>query len=101
MTRSFRLLGLLAILALPFASCSSGTKDGDTNVENGSAKHIEPNNEPSRVSHNSGDPEGPNASNGDSLAAGIARDTTHRPTGKQIFNSADRAIDRNHDGIAD
>jgi hypothetical protein len=101
MTRTYRLLGLLAVLALPFASCSSGNKPGDTNVEKGSTKKLEAENEPSRVSNESGDASGHATNNGDSLAAGLSRDTTHRPTGKQIFNKADRAIDRNHDGIAD
>jgi hypothetical protein len=88
MTRTFRLLGLLAVLALPIASCSSGTKPGDTNVEKGSTKEREPNAPPADLG-------------ADSAAAGLSRDTTHRPTGKQIFNKADRAADRNHDGIAD
>lgn len=88
MTRTFRLLGLLAVLALPLASCSSGTKPGDTNVEKGSTKEREPNTRPADLS-------------ADSAAAGLSRDTSHRPTGKQIFNKADRAMDRNHDGIAD
>lgn len=90
MTRTYRLLGLLATLALPLAACNSGNKAGDTNVELGSTKKIESNNEASNGN-----------ANGDSLAAGIPRDTARRPTGKQIFNSADRAADRNHDGIAD
>jgi len=101
MTRSLRLFGLLAVLALPLASCSSGTKDGDTNVEDNAAKARESDSEPSRVSHESGDPQGPTTSNGDSLAAGLARDTARRPTGKQLYKAADRAVDRNHDGIAD
>jgi hypothetical protein len=101
MTRTYRLLGMLAVVALPLASCSSGTKPGDTNVEKGSTKKLEPETEPSRVSNDAGDGSGHKTNNGDSLAAGIARDTTHRPTGKQIFNKADRAMDRNHDGIAD
>ncbi len=88
MNRTFRLLGLLAALALPIASCSSGTKDGDTNVELGSNKKIEPNAPPTDLG-------------ADSAAAGLARDTSGRPTGKQLYKSADRAIDRNHDGIAD
>lgn len=88
MTRTLRLLGLLAVLALPLASCSSGTKPGDTNVEKGSAKKMEPNAKPADLS-------------ADSAAAGLSRDTSHRPSGKQIYNKADRAIDRNHDGIAD
>ncbi|MGI4760306.1 MAG: hypothetical protein ACRYF0_06345 [Janthinobacterium lividum] len=101
MTRTYRLLGMLAVLALPLAACNSGTKAGDTNVELGSNKKVEPENEPSRVSNDSGDGSGHATNNGDSLAAGLTRDTTRRPTGKQIFNKADRAVDRNHDGIAD
>lgn len=88
MTRTYRLLGLLATLALPLAACNSGTKAGDTNVELGSNKKLEANTTPANVG-------------ADSAAAGLARDTTRRPTGKQIYKSADRAIDRNHDGIAD
>ena len=88
MTRTTRLLGLLATLALPLAACNSGTKAGDTNVELGSNKKMVPNAPPVNAS-------------ADSAAAGLARDTTHRPTGKQIYNSSDRAVDRNHDGIAD
>jgi len=88
MTRTYRLLGLLATLALPLAACNSGNKAGDTNVELGSNKKMEPNAPPANVG-------------ADSAAAGLARDTTHRPTGKQLYKAADRAVDRNHDGIAD
>lgn len=88
MTRTTRLLGLLAALALPLAACNTGTKAGDTNVELGSTKQRTPNTTPTNVS-------------ADSAAAGLARDTTNRPTGKQLYKNADRAVDRNHDGIAD
>ena len=88
MTRTLRLLGLLATFSLSLAACNSGNKPGDTNVEKDSAKKIQANTA-------QGTP------NGDSLAAGISRDTTHRPTGKQIYKAADRAVDRNHDGLAD
>ena len=101
MTRTFRLLGLLAVLALPIASCSSGTKPGDTNVEKGSTKKLEAENKPSRMSNDNGDASGHRTDNGDSLAAGLTRDTTRRPTGKQLYKNAARAVDRNHDGIAD
>ena len=88
MTRTFRLLGLAAAFALALSACHTGSNPGDTNVEQGSAKRLEANK--------------PHATaNGDSLAAGISRDTTRRPTGKQLFNAADRATDRNHDGLAD
>lgn len=88
MTRTYRLLGLLATLALPLAACSSGTKAGDTNVELGSTKKIQANSPQGKV-------------NGDSLAAGIPRDTAHRPSGKEVYKATDHAVDRNHDGIAD
>lgn len=88
MTRTLRLLGLLATFSLSLAACNSGTKAGDTNVELSSTKKMVPNTLPAKA-------------NGDSLAAGISRDTAHRPTGKQIYNATDRARDRNHDGIAD
>lgn len=90
MTRTYRLLGLLATLALPLAACNSGNKAGDTNVELGSTKKMTSNQEPSNGN-----------ANGDSLAAGIARDTARRPSGKEVYKAADRATDRNHDGIAD
>jgi hypothetical protein len=86
--RTLRLLGLAAALPLALSACNSGTKPGDTNVELGSAKKVETNH-----------PE--NVGQGDSAAAGLQRDTARRPSGKQVFNSSDRAIDRNHDGIAD
>ena len=83
--RSFAVAG--AIMAT-FNACSSGTKDGDTNVERGYTK------------------EGPTAdadgtANGDSTTAGLARDTVHRVTGKDLYKAAGDAKDRNHDGIAD
>ena len=88
MTRTLRLLALVAALPLALSACNSGGDVGDTNVERGSAK------------------KGPTApqdgtNNGDSLTAGIPRDTTNRPTGKELYKAADRAKDRNHDGIAD
>ena len=86
--RTLRLLGLAAALPLALSACNSGTKPGDTNVELGSAKKLQTNH-----------PE--DISRGDSAAAGLQRDTARRPSGKQVFNSSDRAVDRNHDGIAD
>ena len=88
MNRTLRLLALAAALPLALSACNTGSNTGDTNVESGSAK------------------KGPNAPkdgthNGDSLAAGISRDTTKRPTGKELYNAADRSKDKNHDGIAD
>ncbi|RYY12485.1 MAG: hypothetical protein EOO36_17380 [Cytophagaceae bacterium] len=88
MTRTLRLLALAAALPLALSACNTGGKAGDTNVESGSAKKMEENSVQQ-------------PQNGDSLAAGIPRDTTNRPTGKELYNAADRSKDRNHDGIAD
>lgn len=88
MTRTLRLLGLLATFSLSLAACNSGIKPGDVNVEDGSIKKGEA-------------PTAQGTPNGDSLTAGLVRDTARRPTGKQIYKAADRSKDRNHDGIAD
>ena len=72
-----------------FSACSSGTKEGDTNVERGYTK------------------KGPAATAdgvpaGDSATAGIQREAGPRqPTGKELYKAAADAKDRNHDGIAD
>lgn len=76
------------VLTASLSACSSGTKEGDTNVERGYTK------------------KGPAAqqdgvANGDSATSGLSRDTTHRPTGKDLYKAAGEATDRNHDGIAD
>jgi len=70
------------------SACSSGTKEGDTNVERGYTK------------------KGPAAkadgvANGDSATAGLQRDPVHHTTGKDLYKAAGEAKDRNHDGIAD
>lgn len=83
-----RSLAVACALTATFSSCSSGTKDGDTNVERGYTK------------------KGPAATadgtpNGDSTTAGIARDTVHHTTGKDLYKAASDAKDRNHDGLAD
>ncbi|RZK88768.1 MAG: hypothetical protein EOO62_37165 [Hymenobacter sp.] len=88
MNRTFRLLALAAALPLALSACNTGGNTGDTNVESGAAKKMTDNH-----------PDEP--MNGDSLAAGIARDTTNRPTGKELYNNANMAKDKNHDGIAD
>lgn len=87
MLHSFRFAALLA-LPLALAACNTGTKAGDTNVELSSPKKMTANVPQGKV-------------NGDSLAAGIPRDTSRRPTGKQMYQNANKAVDRNHDGIAD
>lgn len=88
MLRSFRSAALLALSLAGLAACNTGTQAGDTNVELSSPKKMTANTPQGKV-------------NGDSLAAGIPRDTSKRPTGKQIYQNANKATDRNHDGIAD
>lgn len=88
MNNTLRLLALASTLASALGACSSGTKEGDTNVERGYTKT------------------GPAATadgvaNGDSATAGIPRDTSNRPTGKEMLKNAENAQDKNHDGIAD
>jgi hypothetical protein len=83
-----RPVAVACVLTASLSACSSGTKDGDTNVERGYTK------------------KGPAAgqdgtANGDSVTAGLARDTTRNPTGKELYKAAGEATDRNHDGIAD
>ncbi len=85
-------------LFLPFAvvltltatlgACSSGTKEGSTNVERGYTKK-------GMAATADGVP------NGDSTTAGLTRDTIHRATGKDLYKAASDAKDRNHDGLAD
>ena len=86
--QSLRSLAVAGALLASASACSSGTKEGDTNVEQGSSKT------------------GPAASQdgvagGDSATAGLARDTTRRVTGKELYKAAGDAKDRNHDGLAD
>ena len=88
MNRTLRLLSLAAALPLALSACNTGGKAGDTNVESGSAKKME-------------ETATQQPMNGDSLTAGIPRDTSNRPTGKELYKAADRSKDRNHDGIAD
>ena len=83
-----RPLAVACALTATLSACSSGTKEGSTNVERGYSK------------------KGPAAAtdgvaNGDSTTAGLTRDTTHHVTGKELYKAAGDAKDRNHDGIAD
>ncbi len=83
-----RPLAVACVLAASLSACSSGTKDGDTNVERGYNK------------------KGPAAgqdgvAGGDSATAGLTRDTTSQPTGEDLYKAAGNAKDRNHDGLAD
>ncbi|MGI4875303.1 MAG: hypothetical protein ACRYFX_29470 [Janthinobacterium lividum] len=87
-TRFFRLLGLAAALPLALSACHTGTEAGDTNVEHDSAK--------ARDTNHPG-----NVTSGDSMAAGMKRDTAGHPSGKKVFEASGQATDANHDGVAD
>lgn len=88
MTRTYRLLGLLAVSSLTLAACGTNIKPGAVNVEEGAYKRAEA-------------PEMQGTANGDSLAAGLLRNPTPQPTGKEVYKNTDKASDNNHDGIAD
>ena len=88
MKNPVRILALAATLAATLSACSSGTKEGDTNVERGYSK------------------KGPAAdkdgtAGGDSVTAGLMADTVHGPTGQQLLEKSADAQDRNRDGLAD
>jgi hypothetical protein len=87
----FRPLAVACALAASLSACSSGTHEGDTNVEKGSTK-MRP------TTHGDGLP---NNHAGDSATAGLEREKAHRPTGKDLYKAAENAKDRNHDGLAD
>ncbi|GAA3991807.1 hypothetical protein [Hymenobacter antarcticus] len=74
-------------LAVSLSACSSGTKEGDTNVERGYTKK--------------GLAAADGVAGGDSATAGLTRDSTHHVTGKDLYKAASSAKDRNHDGLAD
>ena len=84
-----RPVAVACVFIATFSACSSGTKDGDTNVERGYTK------------------KGPAATadgvaNGDSITSGVGRATgPQQPTGKDLYKASGDAKDRNHDGLAD
>lgn len=78
---------LLLSSALFTTACDTGTGTGETNVELGDNKRK--------------DPDPGMTTNSDSATAGLRRDTTGRPTGRQQYEAAGEAKDRNRDGLAD
>ena len=85
-----RPLVVACAITATLSACSSGTKEGDTNVERGYTKQ-----RPTTITA-----EG--VPNGDSATSGTNRATGPRqPTGKEVYKAAADAKDRNHDGIAD
>ena len=89
-----RPLAIACALTASLSACSSGTNEGDTNVEVGHEK-ARP------TTHGTDGEGGTGVANGDSTTAGISRDTSTRPTGKELYKAAGEAKDRNHDGLAD
>ncbi|OGX84241.1 hypothetical protein BEN47_16435 [Hymenobacter lapidarius] len=83
-----RPFAVACILTATLSACSSGTKEGDTNVERGRNKD-------SHVA------DGVGVVGGDSATAGLVRDTARTVTGRDLYKAAGEATDRNHDGIAD
>ena len=79
------LLATAVAAGLGFSACSDSHKYGATNVEDGSNKHID------GEQNNVG---------GDSAVAGLRRRTTG-PTQEQGYDNADMRTDRNHDGKSD
>jgi hypothetical protein len=89
-----RPLAVACVFTATFSACSSGTDDGDTNVERGYTKK--------NVGAPTNDMVNGNNTNGDSVTAGVQRATgPHKPTGKELYKAAADAKDRNHDGLAD
>lgn len=74
------------------SSCSTGTDQGDTNVETGTTKDFTE--QSSTISNG-------NTTAGDSATAGLQRDTTGRPTGRQQYEAAGSSVDHDRDGKAD
>ncbi|HEX8349728.1 MAG TPA: hypothetical protein VF598_07190 [Hymenobacter sp.] len=70
-------------------ACSTGTDSGDVNVERSDSKSDAPMQE------------GPASAGSDSTTAGLTPDSVQRPTGKQLYDRASDAHDRNHDGLED
>jgi hypothetical protein len=87
-TRTFRLLAVAVALPSLLSACSDSPKPGAVNVEMGSVKG-------EYVSGHQGTPDG------DSLAAGLSRNSTNQTTGKELYKNANQSSDKNHDGIAD
>ncbi|MFD1468020.1 hypothetical protein ACFQ48_07265 [Hymenobacter caeli] len=80
------LLATAVAAGLGLSACSDSHKYGSTNVEDGSNKHID------GEQNNVG---------GDSAVAGLRRPGTGTPSQEQGYDSADVRTDRNHDGKSD
>ncbi len=83
-----RPFALAIALTATFSACSAGTNDGDTTVERGYNKTA-----PAATADGT--------AGGDSVTAGLTRDTARQVTAKDLYKAAGNAKDRNHDGIAD
>lgn len=89
-THLLRPLAFASVLAVSsLTSCSTGTDSGDTNVERGASKSDAPMQE------------GPASQGSDSTTAGLRPDSVQRPTGKELYDRAADAHDRDRDGLED
>ena len=81
--------GLLAtaLLTATLTACDTGTKAGDTNVEDSEYKDKEGN-------HGQ-------TTQADSTTSSLQTDTSNNPTGREVYEGAADRKDRNNDGIAD
>ncbi|MCC2548285.1 hypothetical protein LJY25_17685 [Hymenobacter sp. BT175] len=89
-----RPLAFAGLLLFTLPSCDTGTRAGDTNVEDGDAKNKNPDNM---------DPNG-DAANGpikDGIGAQDDADTTQGRTGQQDFDRAEDARDADSNGMED
>ncbi|GAA4356285.1 hypothetical protein GCM10023185_19950 [Hymenobacter saemangeumensis] len=96
LTHFLRPLAVACALTASLSACSSGTHEGDTNVEKGHNK-VRPTTHGTDGTNTNSD----GIANGDSATSGLTRDKSGRPTGKDLYKAAGDAKDRNHDGIAD
>ena len=81
--------GLLAaaLLTTTLTACDTGSKPGDTNVEESKFKDKNPNED--------------HTTRSDSATLALKTEATENPTGREIYENADEYTDRNNDGKAD
>ena len=90
LTHSLRPLAFASLLAMAsLSACSTGTDSGDTNVERGASKSDD------------AMMEGSASAGSDSTTAGLRPDSVRRPTGRELYDRAADAHDRDHDGLED
>ena len=84
-----RLLLAALLTTASLSACNTGNDSGATNVERGSEKNKDSNQQKMATSSS------------DSATSGLQRNTTQTPTTRQVYEEAADRKDRNNDGIAD